>query len=244
MRRSKAVANQAGAPRAARAQRRRRIGLGLIAFGLAGLVLIGAAGALVLASLGAVDDAASGFEEQRTEIVRMLGPASAALENAASSASNAGASLGQTREAATQAAELMNRLATSFESLAALGEFDVFGTRPFASLSGQFTNVATQSRTLSTSLSDAAVAMATNVTDSDAVAADLRVLASQLEELEASLDPGHEGEGGGGTPPVAGASLPVAGAGFVLVGLLLWLAIPAIAAIWLGWRLSRPAPAP
>jgi len=229
------------AAKQARAVRRRRIGLGLLAFGVAGLVLIGAAAAFVLASLRAVEDAASGFEVQRTEILSMLGPASAALDGAASSASHAGASLEQTREAATQAAELMNRLATSFESLAELGEFDVFGTRPFASLSGEFNAVATQSRTLAANLADAATAMETNVIDSEAVAAQMRVLASQLKELEASLDPGHEGEGGGGTPPLAGASLPVAAAGFVLVGLLIWLAIPAIAAIWLGWRLSRPA---
>ena len=209
-----------------------------MAFGVTGLVLIGAAGALVLASLGAVDDAATGFEEQRTEILGMLGPASDALEAAASSASNAGASLTETRDAATQAAELMNRLATSFESLASLGEFEVFGTRPFASLSGQFTEVATESRTLSTDLTDAANAMATNVTDSAAVAADLRVLAGQLHELELSLG----GDTDGQVPAADSASLPIDAARFVLVGLLLWLAVPAVASVWLGWRWSRAAP--
>jgi hypothetical protein len=226
--------------RAARAARRRRLGRGLVAFGVAGLVLIGAAGALVLASLGAVGDAATGFERQRPEILSMLGPASDALEGAASSATNAGASLAETKDAATQAAELMSRLATSFESLAALGEFEVFGARPFASLSGQFTDVATQSRTLSTSLTDAATAMATNVTDSAAVAADLRVLAGQLEDLEASL--GGSGDGGTATPAADDASLPIDAARFVLVGLLAWLAVPAVASIWLGWRWSRAAP--
>ena len=233
MTRSRATAKQA------RAVRRRRIGLGLIAFGVSGLVLIGAAGALVLASLGAVDDAATGFEAQRTKILAMLGPASDALEGAASSASNAGASIAETRDAATQAAELMNRLATSFESLASLGEFEVFGTRPFASLSGQFTDVATQSRTLSTDLTDAAASMATNVTDSQAVAANLRVLAGQLHELETSLG----ANAGGGVPDASSASLPIDAARFVLVGLLLWLAIPAVASVWLGWRWSRAAPA-
>jgi hypothetical protein len=207
--------------------------MGLIAFGVAGLVLIGAAGALVLASLGAVDDAATGFEEQRAELVAMLGPASAALEGAAASAANAGTSLAETRDAATQAAELMTRLASSFESLASLGSFELLGARPFAAISGQFADVANQSRTLSADLGDAAAAMATNIEDSSAVAADLRVLAAQLGELEASL---------GGAPGAAGASLPVDAARFVLVGLLLWLAVPAIASIVVGWRWSRPAP--
>ena len=201
-------------------------------------MLIAAAGALVLASLSAVDDAATGFEEQRREILAMLGPASAALEGAASSAANAGTSLAETRDAATQAAELMTRLASSFESLASLGSFDVLGARPFAGISGQFAEVASQSRTLSTDLGDAAAAMEANITDSAAVAADLRVLAAQLEELEASLGGGREGE----TPEASAASLPVDAARFVLVGLLLWLAVPAVAAIWLGWPGPGPPP--
>lgn len=239
------------AAKRARAARRRRIGLGLIAFGVTGLVLIGAAGALVLASLGAVDQAATDFEEQRAQIVGMLGPASEALEGAADSAANAGASLEQTRAAATQAAALMNRLAASFENLAALGEFEILGSRPFASLSGQFTDVATQSRTLSENLADAATAMATNVTDSQDVAADMRVLAAQLAELDASLGgdrPETEGpQASPGASPgtssnATNASLPIDAARFVLVGLLLWLAIPAVCSIWLGWRWSRAAP--
>jgi hypothetical protein len=214
--------------------------MGLIAFGVTGLVLIGAAGALVLASLGAVDDAATSFEEQRAEILSMLGPAASALESAASTAANAGSSLNETRDAASQAAELMTRLATSFESLAALGSFDLLGARPFAAISGQFADVADQSRTLSADLAEAATAMDTNITDSESVAADLRILAAQIAELEASL--GGEDSHEGPAPTASDASLPVDAARFVLMGLLLWLAVPAIAAIWIGSRWSRAAP--
>lgn len=213
--------------------------MGLIAFGVTGLVLIAAAGALVLASLGAVGDAATDFEEQRAELLAMLGPASTALESAASTAANGGASLGETRDAASQAAELMTRLATSFESLAALGSFDILGARPFAGISGQFAEVAEQSRTLSIDLAEAAAAMDTNITDSEAVAADLRVLAAQLDELQASLGVDDDE---GQAPSESPSSLPVDAARFVLVGLLLWLAVPAIASIWIGWRWSRAAP--
>lgn len=224
------------ARRELRRQRRRRIGLGLIAFGVAGLVLIGAAGALLLASFKAVEDAASGFEEQRAEILAMLGPASDALDGAASSAANAGTSLQETRDAANQASELMRRLASSFESLASLGTFEILGARPFASLSGQFAEVAAESQTLSADLSEAATAMTTNVSDSAAVAADLRELAAQLDTLETSLG-GPDGEA-----PARDTGLPIAAAQAVLIGLLLWLAVPAIAAISLGWRWTRAVP--
>jgi hypothetical protein len=214
---------------------RRRLGLGLIAFGIAGLVLIGSAGALVFASLSAVGDAATGLEAQRTQLVGMLGPASAALERAAASASNAGTSLSETRDSAAQAATLMTRLSASFDSLASLGSFDILGARPFASLSGQFTQVATESRTLSTDLSTAAAAMDSNITDSEGVAGDLRTLADQLSELDTSLGASPDGP----APNAAGASLPIDLAKVVLVGLLLWLAVPAIAALSIGWRWYR-----
>jgi hypothetical protein len=214
---------------------RRRLGMGLIAFGAAGLVLIGSAGALLLASLSAVGDAATGFERQRTQLVEMLGPASAALDRAASSASNAGASLAETRESAAQAATLMTRLSDSFDSLAALGSFDILGARPFAAISGQFSQVAADSRTLSADLARTAASMDTNITDSAAVAADLRALADQLDELDTSL-----GASPGSTPATASPGLPIDLAKAVLVGLLLWLAVPAIASIWIGWRWYRP----
>ena len=217
-----------------RVRRRRRIGAALIGFGATGLLLVAAAGALVLGSLSAVTDAATGFEKQRVEIVAMLGPASSALSNAATSASNAGASLRETSAAASQAASLTTRLAESFEGLSSLGTFEIFGARPFGQLSGQFAQVATESRALSSDLVTAATAMNTNIADSEAVAADLRVLAAQLDRLEASLDtPGSTGA-------VANATLPIDIARIVLMGLLLWLAAPAVASIWIGWRLARP----
>ena len=112
-----------------RRQRRRRLGYGLLAFGLSGLVLLLAAAALVFGSLAAVDDAATGFEEQRAELLAMLGPASSALDGAATSATNASASLTSSAGAAERAATLTTRLASSFEGLAALSTFEILGSR-------------------------------------------------------------------------------------------------------------------
>lgn len=220
-----------------RARRRRRLGAALLAFGAVGLALVVAAGALVLGSLSAVNDAATGFERQRLEIVAMLGPASSALSNAATSVSNAGASLTETSAAASQAARLTTRLAESFEGLAALGSFEILGTRPFGQLSGQFAAVGTEARALSADLTTTAESMSQNIADSLAVAADLRSLADQLHRLEASLTSSSGGIG------AAGASLPVDLARIVLLGLLAWLAVPALVSLWLGLRLIRRWPA-
>lgn len=219
-----------------RANRRRRLAAGLLVFGATGLALILAAGVLVLGSLAALGDAASGFERQRTQAVAMLGPASAALSHAATSATNASASLTETSAAADQAAQLTTRLANSFDGLASLGSFDILGSHPFGQLSTQFAGVASDARSLSGDLTSAAARMRTNVADSAAVAADLQALAGQLDQLRASLDEGA----GAGTIPAA--TLPVDAARLVLVGLLAWFAVPAVASLWLGWRLLRIAP--
>lgn len=215
-----------------RRPRRRRLGYGLLAFGLSGLALLLAAAALVFGSLAAVDDAATGFERQRAELLAMLGPASSAIDGAATSASNAGASLTSSATAADQAAVLTTRLASSFDGLAALGSFELFGSRPFAGLAGEFSQVGADARALSTDLASTSAALQTNVADTAAVAADLRTLATQLDELESSLAASDGGSLGSATAALNAARI-------VLVGLLAWLAVPAVLCTWLGWRLSR-----
>jgi ABC-type transporter Mla subunit MlaD len=214
-----------------RDRRRRRLGWGLVSFGVAGLVLVAAAAALVVGSLAAVDDAATGFEHQRAELVSMLEPAASAMSDAADSAAHAGSSLTAASDASRRAADLTNRLAASFDAMAGLGSFEILGSRPFAGITSQFNDTATQSRALSTDLGTTADALATNVADSQAVSADLRSLADRLTQLQASIG----GAGGAGST----SSLPIALARLVLLGLLAWFSIPAIVSTWLGSRLIR-----
>lgn len=221
------------------ARRRRRLGTALLAFGLSGIVLLLGATVLVLGSLSVVDDAVTGFERQRAEVVAVLGPAASALTDAATSASNAGASLTETSEAAARAASLSGSLADSFEGLASLGSFEILGARPFGGLSGQFAAVGSEARTLAADLSEAAASLRTNKADSDSVAADLRALAAQLARLDASLS------ASGGVPsPGTDAAIPLLVLRVVLLGLLAWLAVPAAASVWLGRRLLRGARSP
>jgi hypothetical protein len=201
-----------------------------VAFGVAGLVLVLAAAVLVLGSLGAIGEAASGFERQRTELISMVDPAASALSDAADSATHAGASLTEASDASRRAADLTSRLAGSMDSLAGLGSVDILGTRPFAGVTSQFTDVAAQSRALSADLASTAAALTTNVADSQSVAGDLQSLADRLRQLESTV----QASGGGGS-----STLPIAAAEIVLLGLLAWFAVVAIGAIWLGLQIIR-----
>jgi len=216
------------------ARRRRRLGLGLIAFGATGLVLVVVAAALVLATLGTVGDAATAFERQRAELVAMVEPAATALSDAADSASRAGTSLTEASDASRRAADLTGRLATSFDSLAGLGAVDILGTRPFAGVTSQFGDVAAQSRALASDLTSTADALTTNVADSESVATDLRSLADRLRQLETTVQ--------GSGSPGGSAGLPVALAQVVVIGLLAWFGAIAVASMWVGLRLFRNRP--
>jgi hypothetical protein len=114
--------------------------------------------------------------------------------------------------------------------MAGLGSVDIFGTRPFAGVSSQFSDVAAQSRALSADLTSTADALATNVADSQAVAGDLRSLADRLGQLKDELQ-------AGGVTTSSGT--PILAAELLLLALLAWLAIPAVGSLWLGWRLRR-----
>lgn len=200
-----------------------------MAFGISGLVLLAATGLLVLGSLSSIGDAVTGFAQQRADLVAMIEPASAALERAADSAENASESLTTTSQAAERGATLATSVADSFERLAELGSFDILGTRPFAALSEDFSRVGSDARDLASSLGIVGSSMRTNIADSAAVAADLRALATQLDALGASVGDASEAQ--------VGLQLSLANA--IVVALLAWLAVPAIATTWIGRRLLR-----
>jgi hypothetical protein len=214
---------------------RRRLGSALIGFGAAGLALLLTLAVLLGLSLDGLGRAATDLAQQRTQAIALLEPAAAALKEAAASAEHAGGSLNAAGGAARQAADLMNQLAGAFDGLAQLGSFDILGARPFGGLTGQFTGVAAQARDLSASLTTTAVSLDANVLDSTTVGADLRTLSDQLEKLRTSVS----GTGAAPASDPASAGTLIRVAMIVVLGLLAWLAVPAIVAIEIGRRWRR-----
>jgi hypothetical protein len=218
---------------------RRRLGSALVGFGAVGLALLLALAVIVGLSLDGLGRAATDLAGQRESAIAMLEPAADALDRAATSAANAGASLTSAGGAARRASALTTQLAGAFDGLAQLGAFEILGARPFGALTGEFSSVATEARTLSGDLETTADALDANVTDSTTVAADLRTLADQLDRLRDSVR-----AGGSPTtdPATAGTLLRIAL--IVILALLAWLAVPAVVAIELGRRWRRtPEPA-
>jgi hypothetical protein len=212
---------------------RRRRGTALIGFGAVGLALLLALAVIVALSLDGLGRAATDLAGQRDSAIAMLEPAADALDKAATSAANAGASLTSASAAARRASALTTQLAGAFDGLAELGAFEILGARPFGALTGEFTSVATEARTLSRDLVTTADALDANVTDSTTVAADLRTLSDQLQRLKDSVQAGASPTA---DPATTGTLLRIALV--VILALLAWLAVPAVVAIELGrrWR--------
>jgi hypothetical protein len=153
------------------------------------------------------------------------------LNRSADSAANASVSLTASAAAAEDAAALTSQLADSMDSMSRAASIQVFGTQPFGAAAASLGQVAASSRTLSSDLHTTATTISANVTDSIGVAADLRDLARQLEAI------GRSTSAAGSASTLSAAALDFGRV--VLVGLLAWLAIPALIALWVGIRLWR-----
>ena len=209
----------------------RRVGRGLLAFGIAGIVLLVAAAILVLATVGSLASASAELGREQAALLRMVGPAGEALRSSATAARNAGASLQTSATSARDAADLTTQLAGSLDELSSLSQISFLGTQPFAQAGESFRSTAARSRTLSTNLASTASAIDANVHDADTVATQLDTLADQLDGLRSEL----------ATTPAPASTIALVGLEVILVGLLAWLAVPAVIAIRFGWEWARLA---
>ena len=208
---------------------RRRWGSALLAFGGIGLIILAILGFLVVGPLGSLGSAAASLDDQRTRLLAMLPSAEAALDSASTAATNAGVSLRASGQSARDGSVLLVQLAGAMDGMSAASKVSILGQEPFGGLGDQLANVAARSRSLATDLAATADGLDGNVSDSDAAAARLHELGAELATLRTEL-------ASGGTGGAANAATQVAILQAVLLALLLWLAIPAVASAWLGWR--------
>jgi hypothetical protein len=217
------------------ARRRRRRGAALMAFGGAGLAILLVLAVMLIGPLQGLGSAAASLENQRARVVAMLPAAEAALRSAATTATGAGTSLRASGNSARDGSALLVQLATAMDDMSSASRVEILGSRPFGSLSDDLSGVATRSRSLAANLDVAADAIAANVTDSETAASDLGVLADEVAALHAELAASAPATADG----TGALATSIAVLRLLLAALLIWLAVPAIVAIWLGWRWWR-----
>jgi hypothetical protein len=216
---------------------RRRLGWLLVAYGASGLLLAALGLGLILASLGTIADLARSVDAQRREVVALFESTATTLDRIAIASDDASASLTRTAETARRASALTTELADAMAELSRSADVVVLGTRPFAPVAAAFARIGERARAVSTELDRTASSVDRDAASLARIAGDVRAVRIQIGRLADGL-----GESGAGDS--SGEPLAFAVSRLVLVGLLLWLAVPAAVSLWLGARLVRGSPPP
>ncbi|HEY6056467.1 MAG TPA: hypothetical protein VIV06_00465 [Candidatus Limnocylindrales bacterium] len=216
------------------ARARRRLGIALLLFGLAGLALLAGAAFIIVVSLGSLSPLGGDLDVQRASLERSLAATSDVLAQTSQATEGLGRSVDGAARSAAASSGLAGELASTMRSLSAASNVSILGNQPFASLGAAFGGVAERSDALARELDQLSGSLRTNAGDASRVVARLGSLQAAVDDLRASV----------GTGSALGTALgTLAAARVVLVGLMAWLAVPAAVAVWLGLRLVRSTPA-
>lgn len=212
-------------------RRRRAIGAGLTAYGLAGLL----AGILVLGATLAVGPSlvpvVESVDRQRDAIVTSLERGASALDQGATVADDAAGGVTRAAAVASQSADVSRRIAATMARLAStFGSFEILGNRPFAPLAADATQIAAQLRGIATDLDALGISLGRIGRGIAPLTAEVRAISTQLGTLGTEL---------------AALELPAAAAEVLrwfVVGiavLVAWLLVPAVASLVAGILLLR-----
>jgi hypothetical protein len=197
---------------------------GLIVYGVVGLVL----SAVLLAALGPGDLGGLGrIDAERQAVVDLLAGAETTALDSGAAVERAGSSIEAGADAADESAGFARQLASALRQLGAALRVDLFGSRPLEGAAGDIEGAADRADAAAAGLDRAASEARTG-------AAGMGSLAKDLTDASVELSAVREGLEGMGSLEASLTWLRVA-----LIGLVLWLAVPALAAIWLGIRVHR-----
>jgi hypothetical protein len=215
----------------ARSRRHSALAAGLIAYGLVGLVILVVVASGILRGLSRVEALSVSFEQQRRDLTQALTTASTTIRSTGTTVSGIDQSLSQAQLAVTNAATLSADVSLTMGQLAASLNVDIFGSQPFVGVAGGFTQASEELLTLSNQLSLTSNALATNAADARIIGRDLLLLESSVEAVRDGLK---------AAPDTAVTGTDIGSLRMVLGALLAWLAVQAIAAVFLGlWLLRR-----
>ena len=207
---------------------RRRLGVVLTAYGMAGVLVVLLGGGVVLGSLAGVNGLTDTLETERSSIIATMNAATDTLDGAATSTRGFATSLEGTRRTAADGAGLTRDFATTLDQASATMDVSILGSQPFASVAAGFRRTADQSRALADELDAAAVTLDRNVEDVSVLSDRVSTLRASMADLRDSLRAAGPFENPLGPSPV------------VLLALLGWLLLPAVASLVIGLRLLRP----
>jgi len=211
----------------------RRLGTGLVWFGVVGLVLAAVMMVAWLGGLVAMRDLDERLEADRQATAISLVQTAALMGSSATALEDASTSLGSVQEALDDAGRLLDRLATSTGELAEALNVTILGQQPFAGTSQSFEDVSGDLDVLATRSETLATEVETFHPDLEVVAADLRTVETAIRALAYRVN------SFAGVEDLVGLMR-----GYALLSALLaaWLASLAAGCVWAGRQLQRAGP--
>ncbi len=209
----------------------RRLGTGLLAFGITGVILAGLIAVALLGGAVAARNLDDRLVADQNRIAASLTRLTLTMDTFATTADHAGATLGSSRDALVHASSLLGTISTTSTDLAnALGLVSILGNQPLASAANGIRKVADETTVFAQDATALAVALDANAKDATAMADQIRAAKTQVAELAANV---------AAFDRIDQIVALIIG-GIVLGGLLtLWVAVAAAICAWFGWRLRR-----
>lgn len=175
----------------------RPAGIAFALYGVFGLIIASAMLAVGISTFEQVTTLQNRLEAQRSSLVDSIRSVSGTLKDTSGATTSFQHSVGNAKTAADQASRLANDSAGTFRDLGARSEaIVIFGVRPLATVSPQFSTSADQLQQLAIQLGNTRDALTQNVSDIQRVGGDLSRLQTQLDAVATSLNqPGALGFG-------------------------------------------------
>ena len=142
-----------------------------------------------------------------------------------------------TVDSARKTAQLTRNLAAAMDQLSVASTISIFGSQPFAAITGTFSEVSRQATEMGASLDATADALIRNGSDLQLIRDDLSKIQGEIDTLRSQLSSLTLAPG---LADLKGATRTMDALRVVLFGLLAWLAVQALIAVGAGLALVRP----
>jgi hypothetical protein len=209
---------------------RRRLGTGLLVFGLAGVLMAGVVAAALVFGAFAARNLDDRLVADQARIAASLTRLSATMESLAITMDNAGTTLETSSAAMGDAQAVLDTASASMLSLSGALNISILGSQPFAGASQNLEELARTIATFKVKATTLGVNLHQNSVDAGLMTTQVRDLKTQLNELAVRVS-GFDRIG-----ELVGLLI----GGIVLSALLTaWVAVGAGFCAWVGWKLRR-----
>lgn len=210
---------------------RRRLGTGLLVFGIIGVLLAAVVAAGLIGGAIAARNLDDRLQADQERIAASLTRLTASMESLALTTDHARATLRASSDALDGAQGVLGSVAdTSVAVSDALGAFSILGNQPLAGASERLQGLARSVTAFQERADGLAAAIATNADDAATMTGQIRMLKDEVNQLAtqvAAFD--RIGE-------IVGLLMGAAVIGGLLTA---WIALGAAFCAWMGWRLRR-----